>query len=128
MGRILGNAVRFGKLDSVMAVGGGIETVLSLLSLFPSLPMVAALSAAHLAAQLLPPSLRRLYVLRDNDAAGEFAEQRLGERCREAGIDCRALLPAAEDLNADLCTAPDGAVKKRMLTQMAVADRIRFRG
>ena len=55
MGRILGNAVRFGKPDNVMAAGEGIETVLSLLSLFPALPMVAALSAAHLAALLLPP-------------------------------------------------------------------------
>jgi hypothetical protein len=128
MGRILGNAVRFGKPDSVMAAGEGIETVLSLLSLFPSLPMVAALSATHLAAQLLPPSLRRLYVLRDNDAAGEFAEERLHERCREAGIDCRALLPAANDLNVDLCAVPPDAVKRRMLAQMAVADRKRFSG
>ena len=126
MGRILGNAVRFGKPDSVMAAGEGIETVLSLLSLFPSLPMVAALSAAHLAALLLPPSLRRLYVLRDNDAAGEFAEDRLRERCREMGIDCRTLLPAANDLNADLCAAPFSAVRRRMLAQIAAIDRIRF--
>ena len=111
-----------------MAAGEGIETVLSLLSLFPSLPMVAVLSAAHLAALLLPPSLRRFYVLRDNDAAGEFAEDQLRERCREVGIDCRVLLPAANDLNADLCAAPFSIVQQRMIAQMAAADRRRFGG
>ena len=96
MGLLLGNAVRFGKPSVVMAAGEGIETVLSLLSLFPALPMAAGLSAAHLAALLLPPGLRRLYVLRDNDTAGEIAEARLHQRCREAGIDCRVLKPARQ--------------------------------
>ena len=41
MGLLLGNAVRFGKPSGVMAAGEGIETVLSLLSLFPALPMAA---------------------------------------------------------------------------------------
>ena len=87
MGHLLGNAVRFGKPREVMAAGEGIETLLSLLSLFPALPMAAGLSAAHLSAILFPPGLRRLYYLRDNDAAGDFAEERLGERARKAGID-----------------------------------------
>ena len=90
--------------------------------------MVAALSAADLVALALPASLRRLYVLRSIDAAGEFAEDRLGERCREAGVDCRALLPAAKDLNVTLCAAPLDAVTRRMRSQMATADRIRFCG
>ncbi len=127
LGRLLGNAVRLGEPDGVMAAGEGIETVLSLLSLFPALPMVAALSAAHLAALLLPPSLSRLYVLRDNDAAGDVAATRLRERCREAGIDCCVLIPAGKDLNADLCAEPAAAVKQRMLAQLAPADRARFR-
>ena len=127
MGCLLGNAVRFGKPAGIMAAGEGIETVLSLLSLFPALPMAAGLSAAHLAALLFPPGLRRLYVLRDNDAAGEFAEERLAERCREAGIDCRVLKPAAKDLNIDLRAEPVHAVKARMLAQMEPQDRSRFR-
>jgi hypothetical protein len=127
MGRLLGNAVRFGKPRDIMAAGEGIETVLSLLSLFPALPVAAGLSASHLAAILFPPGLRRLYVLRDNDAAGDFAEDRLAERCREAGIDCRVLKPSAEDLNADLRTAPAHAVKARMIGQFAPDDRSRFR-
>ena len=54
MGHLLGNAVRFGEPADIMAAGEGIETVLSLLSLFPALPMAAGLSAAHLSAILFP--------------------------------------------------------------------------
>ncbi len=96
MGHLLGNAVRFGDVHDVLAAGEGIETVLSLLSLFPALPMAAGLSAAHLAAILFPPGLRRLYHLRDNDAAGDFAGERLGERAREAGIEFRVLEAARQ--------------------------------
>ncbi len=127
MGHLLGNAVRFGEPPDVLAAGEGIETVLSLLSLFPDLPMAAGLSATHLSALHFPASLHRLYHLRDNDAPGDFAEERLGERCREAGIDCRVLKPAAKDLNADLCAEPVRAVKARMLAQMLTQDRSRFR-
>jgi hypothetical protein len=127
MGHLLGNAVRFGTPSDVMAAGEGIETMLSLLSLFPALPMAAGLSAAHLSALLFPPGLRRLYLLRDNDAAGASAEARLRERCREAGLQFRVLKPAAKDLNVDLSTKPAYAVKTRMLAQMEPEDRSRFR-
>jgi hypothetical protein len=127
MGHLLGNAVRFGTPRDIMAAGEGIETALSLLSLFPALPMAAGLSAAHLSAISFPAGLRRLYILRDNDAAGDFAEERLAERCHEAGIETHILKPAAEDLNADLCREPARAVKARILAQMEPQDRCRFR-
>jgi hypothetical protein len=38
IGHLLGNAVRFGAPRDIMAAGEGIETVLSLLSLFPACP------------------------------------------------------------------------------------------
>ena len=50
MGDLLGNAVRFGKALDCLAAGEGIETMLSLRSVMPTLPMMAALSAANLAA------------------------------------------------------------------------------
>ena len=127
MGHLLGNAVRFGKPRDVMAAGEGIETVLSLLSLFPALPMAAGLSAAHLAAIQFPPGLRRLYLLRDNDAAGDFAEDRLAERCAEAGIVCRVLKPRGKDLNVDLRAGEAHAVKARIIAQFVPEDRSRFR-
>ena len=73
MGDLLGHAVRFGVADDVLAAGEGIETMLSLRCVLPTMPMVAALSAAHLAALLLPDTLRRLYIARDDDPAGDGA-------------------------------------------------------
>ena len=127
MGHLLGNAVRFGTVHDIMAAGEGIETVLSLLSLFPALPMAAGLSATHLSAIAFPPGLRRLYILRDNDVAGDFAEERLVERCGDFGIEARVLTPAAKDLNVDLCRQPVDTVKARMLAQLEPQDRARFR-
>ena len=46
--------VRFGVADDVLAAGEGIETMLSLRSVLPTMPMVAALSANHLAAIAVP--------------------------------------------------------------------------
>ena len=51
-------------------------------------PMIAGLSANHLAALELPFGLRRLYVARDNDAEGRRAETRLRERFRTSGRRC----------------------------------------
>jgi hypothetical protein len=128
MGHLLGNAVRLGTPHDILAAGEGIETMLSLNSLFPALPIAAGLSAAHLSAILFPSGLRRLYILRDNDAAGDFAEERLRQRCFEAGIEARVLAPLAKDLNADLCREPAETVRARMLAQLAPEDRSRFGG
>jgi len=76
MGDLLGHAVRFGAADDVLAAGEGIETMLSLRLALPEMPMAAALSASHLAAFELPPTLCRLYVARDADAAGDRRLQR----------------------------------------------------
>ncbi len=81
MGDLLGNAVRFGAANDVLAAGEGIETVLSLRCVLPTLPMAAALSANHLAAVLLPPALRRLYIARDADKAGEFSRHDPDRTC-----------------------------------------------
>jgi hypothetical protein len=59
MGRLLGNGVRSGIVGDVIAAGEGIETVLSVRSALPDLPIVAALSANHLAALLFRVTLRR---------------------------------------------------------------------
>ena len=74
MGHLLGHGVRFGVASDVLAAGEGIETMLSLRMALPSMPMVAALSANHLAAILFPPALRRLYIARDADPAGDGSD------------------------------------------------------
>ena len=93
LGHLLGNAVRFGAAADVLVAGEGIETMPALKSVLPLLPMIAALSANHLAAVDLSPTLfRRFYVGRDNDAAGIKAAKRLHERGEAAGIEVRAQL------------------------------------
>src|SRR5438445_766257 len=87
MGDLLGNAVRFGVADDdVLVAGEGIETMLSLRCVLPTLPMASALSANHLSAMLLSSSLRRLYIARDADAAGEAVRAILTQRAEAAGI------------------------------------------
>jgi hypothetical protein len=102
MGHLLGHGVRFGVADDVMAAGEGIETMLSLRMILPTLPMVAALSANHLAALRLPPTLRRLYVARDADPAGDTAKASLYNRAQAAGIEPFVLSPCFDDFNDDL--------------------------
>jgi hypothetical protein len=93
MGGLLGNAVRFGSANDVLAAGEGIETMLSLRCVLPTLPMAAALSANHLAALLLPATLRRLYIARDADAAGELAVAAVTVCADAAGVEAIALSP-----------------------------------
>ena len=104
MGRLLGHAVRFcvPAEAGVMTAGEGIETVLSLRGVLPAMPLVAALSANHLAALLPPSGLRRLYIVRDNDRAGYWAVETLAARARAAGIEAIVLAPRLDDFNDDL--------------------------
>jgi hypothetical protein len=102
MGQLLGHGVRFGVVQDVVAVGEGIETMLGLRCVLPHLPMIAALSASHLAALLLPLSLHRIYVAQDGDCAGTRAAATLTERAERAGFEPIALGPCLEDFNDDL--------------------------
>ncbi len=126
MGDLLGHAVRFGRVDDVMAAGEGIETVLSLRGIMPILPMTAALSASHLAALLFPATLRRLYILRDNDPAGQGAAAALTERAQAAGIEAVALSPARQDFNDDLTALGPDAFRARLRVQIVPEDVARF--
>jgi hypothetical protein len=102
MGRLLGHGVRFGVVQDVVAVGEGIETMLALRCILPTLPMIAALSASHLAALVLSPSLRRLYVAQDSDLSGSHAAAILTVRAGRRGIEPIALRPRSDDFNDDL--------------------------
>ena len=126
MGNLLGHGVRFGVVNDVIAAGEGIETMLSLRCVLPQLPMVACLSADHLAALILPSTLRRLYVVRDNDRAGRRGAIRLRERARSAGIEVRILWPVTNDFNADLRRFGVDAIRTRLHVQLALEDAGRF--
>jgi hypothetical protein len=126
MGHLLGNAVRFGIAHDVAAAGEGIETMLSLRSVVPGMPMMAALSAAHLAAILFPPTLRRLYVVRDNDPAGDGAMAQLLGRARAARIEAVALSPQEDDFNADLRHFGIEMLQAAIRVQLVPEDVARF--
>jgi hypothetical protein len=126
MGDLLGNAVRFGVADDVMAAGEGIETMLSVRSVMATMPMVAALSAAHLAAIMLPPKLRRLYIVRDNDPAGDGALEALISRTQAVGIEAFALSPWGGDFNEDLRRLGIEALRAAVRMQITPDDVARF--
>lgn len=126
MGDLLGHAVRFGDAQDVMAAGDGIETILSLRQAMPTMPVVAALSAGHLAAVLFPPHLRRLYIVRDNDPAGDSARDSLVDRAHEAGIEAITLSPILGDFNDDLTARGLNALSAQIRVQIAPEDVARF--
>jgi len=102
MGQLLGNGVRFGAVQEVVAVGEGIETILALRHVLPAMPMIAALSASHLTALVLPASLRRIYISQDNDDAGTRAAESLADRAGHHSIEPIVLRPRARDFDDDL--------------------------
>ncbi len=126
MGDLLGHAVRFGAASDVLAAGEGIETMLSLRCALPAMPMAAALSASHLAAFQFPSTLRRLYIVRDADDAGDTAVAVLTERAEAAGIEALVLSPRLGDLNEDLQAFGSGAIRATTRNQLAHEDAVRF--
>lgn len=126
MGNLLGHGVRFGTAGDVMAAGEGIETILSLRELMPDLPMIAGLSAAHLAAIHFPPLLRRLYVARDDDAAGSWAMKTLIERAEPLGVAIVPLDPRLDDFNSDLVRMGRVEMAARLRDRMLPLDVARF--
>ena len=127
MGDLLGNAVRFGVADDdVLVAGEGIETMLSLRCVLPTLPMAAALSANHLSAMALSSSLRRLYIARDADAAGDVVQAVLSQRAETAGIEAIPLSPRLGDFNEDLHVFGLDALRAAVRIQLAPEDVSRF--
>ena len=65
--------------------------------------MVAALSVAHTRSHLVfRATLRRLYIVRDDDRAGDGAMNGLIDRARMAAIEAMVLSPQCGFFNEDL--------------------------
>ena len=126
MGHLLGNGVRFGSVIDVMAAGEGIETMLSLRCALPALPMIAALSANHLAALELPPVIHRLYIARDAGEPGLMAAQALSQRAQDAGVEALTLTPTIDDFNHDLRVFGLDTLRATLRLQLAPEDVERF--
>jgi hypothetical protein len=100
IGKLMGGVVRLGDPVDELAIGEGVETMLSA-SRALRLPAWAALTAANLSLFDPPPSVRRLVVAVDNDAAGDAACDKLRLRLsRRLDFDKAAPPTGADDWNA----------------------------
>ena len=127
MGGLLGHAVRFGAADDVLAAGEGIETMLSLRCAI-CLPCrwLPRSRPTILTALLLPPTLRRLYIARDADAAGDMALAALTERAEAAGIEAIALSPQTWRLQRGFACIRPRRASGALRIQLAPQDVARF--
>ena len=71
-------------------------------------------------------SLRRLYIARDNDPAGEAASGRLIDRANKAGVDAIVLSPRLGDFNDDLIGFGAEALRADIRVQLTPEDAARF--
>jgi hypothetical protein len=130
MGDLLGSGVRFGMHAdtplSILAAGEGLETIMSLRMAMPGMPMIAGLSANHLAALLLPSSLGRLYIAIDADRAGRRGMERLSRRARDSGIEVLTLSPRLGDFNEDLRRIGPAQLRASLRDQLVPQDALRF--
>jgi hypothetical protein len=127
MGQLLGHGMRIGHASDVLAAGEGVETMLSLRRALPFLPIVAALSASHLAALLLPDHLDRLYIAVDADPPGRHAAARLSARAETCGIAIVRLHPRLGDFNDDLRAFGLDELQAHLRPQLAPVDVARLR-
>lgn len=130
LGGLLGNGVRFGFPVNapvpVMAAGEGLETMLSLSHVMPGMPMVAALTANHLAALRFPPGCRRIYIAADADAAGRHGIEGLSRRAQEEGILPLVLSPELGDFNEDLRWLGPDRLTASLRAQLVPEDAMAF--
>lgn len=105
LGRVAGGAVRLAALGDGdrLALSEGIETGLAVMTACPDLPVWATLSTSGLEQVDLPPGVRRVLILADNDTsgAGLRAAEAAARRLRAQGRDVAVVLPPdeGEDFN-----------------------------
>ena len=104
LGQLYGNAIRFGKgkPKEDLIAGEGLENVLSVGTALPEFDLASCLTATHLGLFEPPDGIKRLWIARDNDKAGEDAAARLRKRAEAKGIQCYDLIPSLDDFNSDL--------------------------
>ncbi|WP_306120708.1 MULTISPECIES: toprim domain-containing protein [unclassified Roseitalea] len=122
MGHLLGHGVRIGAAARIVAAGEGLETMLSLRMALPKLPVIAALSANHLAALAPPSGIERLYIAADADEAGRIATEALAERAHGQCIETVPLRFRRSDANEDLRAFGLQGLRAHLRSQLAPDD------
>lgn len=100
IGKLIGGAVRLHDLNQEMAVGEGVETMLSASHRLGA-PAWAALTADNLSRFITPEVMRRLVVVVDNDPAGRRAAEILREQApKQVQVETASAPEAFNDFNA----------------------------
>ncbi len=118
LGHLNGHAVRFGPDKDIVLVGEGIENVLSVRTVFPSVTVHAAVTAGNLGDYQINPAIRRLLIAGDADDAGRRAVSKLTARAATLAIPVTTLWPLMSDYNLDLCQMGVAIVRERILAQI----------
>jgi len=120
LGQLHGNAVRFwsGSDPAELIVGEGLENMLSVGTALPEFNLASCLTATHLGLFIPPSGIKRIWIARDNDVAGERAAQTLASKLGSSGIECRCLVPKHGDFNEDLLAFGKGGLRKVLLAAM----------
>ncbi len=99
IGKLMGGAVRLAEAHDELAVGEGVETMLTASEVF-GVPAWAALSADNLSRLVIAHPLRRLIIAADNDGAGMRAAEILRARMTSSTlVEIEAAPPGFNDWN-----------------------------
>lgn len=123
LGQLYGNAIRFGKGPPCeeLIVGEGLENVLSVGTALPDVDLASCLTANHLGVFEPADHLKRLWIARDNDGAGERGANQVRDRAEALGIRCGDLVPQSDDFNKDLLEMGLPIFRTFLLSQMNVS-------
>jgi hypothetical protein len=122
LGQLHGNAIGFwsgSNLDELI-VGEGLENTLSVGTVLPEFSLASCLTATHLGLFIPPSGIKRIWIARDNDVAGERAAQTLASKLASSGIECECLVPKLGDFNEDLLALGKDALRHTLLSAMNV--------
>lgn len=99
IGKLMGGLVRLAEVQDELALGEGVETMLTASDVF-GVPAWAALSADNLSGMIISRSLRRLIIAADNDGAGMRAAETLRARMTSSTlVEIEAAPPGFNDWN-----------------------------
>ena len=119
LGPCSGGAVRLSEtIGEVIGIAEGIETALAVQNARPQLPIWAALSTSGMERVVLPPSVRRIVLLADNDKSGAGLKAANATAAKLAATGRRAWIAMppreGEDFNDLLQHAGAEAVRKAL--------------
>jgi hypothetical protein len=118
LGQLHGNAVRFWSGFNLedLIVGEGLENTLSVGSALPEFNLASCLTATHLGLFVPSSGIKRIWIARDNDTAGERAAQTLASKLASSGIECEYLVSKLGDFNEDLLAFGKDGLRDTLLS------------